>query len=188
MHHTGAAGSCARHRSPHQPDHDRRPAHVSEDGFCQGSGCAAAVRRALRRLHQSAVSPMPFLAIAFPEFDPVAISLGPIAIRWYALAYIAGIVLGWQLMKVIARRAPRLMSDEQCDDFVVWCTLGIVLGGRIGHVIFYQPSFYLEHPLEIVMVWRGGMSFHGGLLGVFLAIWWMGRKTGVGFLRLGDVV
>jgi phosphatidylglycerol:prolipoprotein diacylglycerol transferase len=128
------------------------------------------------------------LLIDYPEFNPVAIALGPITIRWYALAYITGIVLGWQLMKVIARRPPRLMSDEQCDDFVVWCTLGIVLGGRIGHVLFYQPLFYLEHPLEIVMVWRGGMSFHGGLIGVFVAIWWTGRRAGVGFLRLGDVV
>ena len=128
------------------------------------------------------------LLIDYPEFDPVAIALGPISIRWYALAYITGIVLGWQLMKVIARRPPWLMSDDQCDDFVVWCTLGIVLGGRIGHVIFYQPLFYLEHPLEIVMVWRGGMSFHGGLLGVFVAIWWTARQAKVGFLRLGDVV
>jgi phosphatidylglycerol:prolipoprotein diacylglycerol transferase len=128
------------------------------------------------------------LLIEFPEFDPVAIALGPITIRWYALAYITGIVLGWQLMKVIARRPPKVMSDEQCDDFVVWCTLGIVLGGRLGHVVFYQPLFYLEHPLEIFMVWRGGMSFHGGLIGVFVAIWWTGRQVGAGFLRLGDVV
>lgn len=131
---------------------------------------------------------MPLLVISFPDVDPVAIQIGPIGIRWYALAYIAGIVLGWQLMKVIARRPPTLMSGEQCDDFVMWATFGIVIGGRLGHVLFYQPLYYLEHPLEILMVWRGGMSFHGGLLGVLAAIWWTGRRTGAGFLRVGDVI
>ena len=131
---------------------------------------------------------IPPLLIEFPRIDPVAIAIGPFSIRWYALAYIAGIVLGWQLMKVIARRPPKLMSADQCDDFVTWCTLGIVLGGRIGQVLFYQPGYYLQHPLEIIMIWRGGMAFHGGLIGVLLAIWWSGRQTGAGFLRVGDVV
>ncbi|HRH83392.1 MAG TPA: prolipoprotein diacylglyceryl transferase, partial [Bacteroidia bacterium] len=103
-------------------------------------------------------APRPMFVIAFPQIDPVAVQLGPLVVRWYALAYIAGIVLGWQLMKVIARRPPKLMTDEQCDDFVTWCTLGIVLGGRLGQVLFYQPGYYFSNPLEILMVWKGDVA------------------------------
>ena len=127
------------------------------------------------------------LLIDYPEFDPVAIALGPISIRWYALAYITGIVLGWQLMKVIARRPPRLMSDEQVDDFVVWATLGIVLGGRIGYVLFYNLPQFAAHPIEILEVWKGGMSFHGGFVGCVLAVILFGYLRGISILSLGDV-
>jgi phosphatidylglycerol:prolipoprotein diacylglycerol transferase len=127
-------------------------------------------------------------ALVFPNIDPVAIQIGPFAIKWYALAYIAGIVLGWRLLKRLARVPPRAMSDQQADDFVVWATLGVVLGGRIGYVLFYRPGHFLFHPWEIPMLWQGGMSFHGGLIGVLLAIWWFGRSNGIPFLTLGDGV
>src|SRR6516165_6484736 len=100
---------------------------------------------------------MPLLAIPFPALDPVAISIGPVAIRWYALAYIAGL-------------PPYLVGRQDVDDFLVWATLGVVLGGRIGYVLFYKPGYYVFHPLEALYVWHGGMSFHGGALGVTIAI------------------
>jgi phosphatidylglycerol---prolipoprotein diacylglyceryl transferase len=127
-------------------------------------------------------------ALIFPDIDPVAIQIGPFAIKWYALAYIAGIVLGWQLLKRLSRVAPAIMSDQQADDFVVWATLGVVLGGRIGYVLFYRPGHFLFHPLEILQLWQGGMSFHGGLIGVLLAMWLFGRRYSIPFLRLGDGV
>jgi phosphatidylglycerol---prolipoprotein diacylglyceryl transferase len=96
----------------------------------------------------------------FPDIDPVAIRLGPLAIRWYAISYIAGILIGWRHVRKIAAAAPKIMSETQVDDLVVWCTLGVVLGGRLGYVLFYQPSAYLADPVQMVAVWHGGMSFH----------------------------
>ncbi len=113
---------------------------------------------------------MPFFAIPFPAVDPVAIAIGPFAIRWYALAYIVGLLLGWRYCLMLAGRPPGLVRRADIDDFLVWATLGIVLGGRIGYVLFYRPGYYLEHPLEALYVWHGGMSFHGGALGVTIAI------------------
>jgi phosphatidylglycerol:prolipoprotein diacylglycerol transferase len=113
---------------------------------------------------------MPLFALPFPAIDPVAIALGPIAIRWYALAYVAGIVGGWWYSRRLAAD-PALWGDVKrpttadMDDQIVWIALGIVLGGRIGYVLFYNLGSYLENPAEILTVWRGGMSFHGGFLG-----------------------
>ena len=107
-------------------------------------------------------------ALTFPAFDPIAISIGPFAIRWYALAYIAGILLAWRYCRWLASRPPERLSARAIDDFVFWATIGIVIGGRLGYVLFYKPGYYLENPVEIVFLWRGGMSFHGGLLGVFI--------------------
>ncbi len=106
----------------------------------------------------------------FPEFDPVLVQLGPFAIRWYALAYITGLVLGWRIMRYLVRLPPVIATLEQTDDFLTWATLGVVLGGRLGYVLFYQPAHYLQHPLDALAVWHGGMSFHGGALGVAIAI------------------
>ena len=132
------------------------------------------------------------MAIAFPNIDPVAIEVGPLAVRWYALAYVAGILLGWWVMARLARlpgpRGEALMSRRAVDDFVVWATLGIVLGGRVGYVLFYQPLFFVEHPGQIFAVWQGGMSFHGGLIGVVTAIWLFARRSGLSFLSVGDLV
>lgn len=107
--------------------------------------------------------------IAYPAIDPVLVEIGPFAIRWYALAYLAGILLGWRYGRWLARRSPHLVRPEDVDDVVVWVTLGIVIGGRLGYVLFYRPGYYIEHLLEVLMVWHGGMSFHGGLLGVVVA-------------------
>lgn len=126
-------------------------------------------------------------ALPFPAIDPVLVQFGPFAIRWYALAYIAGLLIGWRVMLQIARSPGSAVSDRQVDDFLLWATLGVVLGGRLGYVLFYKPGFYLQHPLEIFAVWQGGMSFHGGLLGVALAIVLFARRAGVPVLTLADM-
>lgn len=132
------------------------------------------------------------LTIAFPVFDPVAIALGPIVIRWYALAYIGGIVLGWVYARKIIRserlwggKAPFTVLDF--DDFILWVTLGIILGGRTGYVLFYNLSFFTEHPAEILKLWTGGMSFHGGFMGCVIAVLLFGWKRKISVLSLGDV-
>ena len=127
-------------------------------------------------------------AIPFPVIDPVLVQVGPLAIRWYALAYIAGIVLGWMLGRRMVALAPRVATDQQVDDFITWVTLGIILGGRLGYVLFYRPGHYLFHPLEILEVWQGGMSFHGGALGVILAIVLFCRQQKLDMLGFGDRV
>ncbi len=131
---------------------------------------------------------MPTFVLAFPAIDPVIVAIGPFAIRWYALAYIAGIVLGWRYALHLVRRPPQFMDAVAMDDFVVWATLGVIVGGRLGYVLFYKPGYYLFHPEEIVFVWRGGMSFHGGLIGVVLAIVLFARRRGLSLFALGDVV
>ncbi len=131
-------------------------------------------------------------SLMFPDFDPVAIQLGPLAIRWYALAYIAGILLGWLYARaVIANErfwgGPAPLTIVDYDDFVLWVTLGIILGGRTGYVLFYNFDHFIEHPAEIVQVWKGGMSFHGGFLGCVIAVVAFAYKRGIPFLSLGDI-
>jgi phosphatidylglycerol:prolipoprotein diacylglycerol transferase len=128
------------------------------------------------------------MALSFPAIDPIAIEIGPIAIRWYALAYIAGIVGGWRYAAYLNAGRLRAMGREQLDDFVVWVTVGIILGGRLGYVLFYKPLYYLSEPLEALMLWRGGMSFHGGMLGVILAIVLFARRNDLPLFRIGDMV
>ncbi len=135
---------------------------------------------------------MPLLVIPFPHIDPVAIALGPFAIRWYALAYVAGIVGGWWLSRRLAAApalwgATRRPTQTDMDDQIVWIALGIVLGGRIGYVLFYNVESYIAHPAEIFTIWRGGMSFHGGFLGTVLAIWLFARSRGLNLLAMLDV-
>lgn len=135
---------------------------------------------------------MPTLAIAFPVFDPVAISFGPIAIRWYALAYIGGIVLGWMYARWIIKNdklwgGPSPVTLPQMDDFILWVTLGIIIGGRSGYVLFYNPGFFFAHPWEILEVWKGGMSFHGGFLGCVGAVMLFALKNNISILSLGDI-
>ncbi|MEM7566277.1 MAG: prolipoprotein diacylglyceryl transferase [Pseudomonadota bacterium] len=137
---------------------------------------------------------MTTLAIPFPVIDPVLLQIGPFAIRWYALAYIAGLVLGWwQLSRLMSRDAlwpgnAAPMSKAHLDDFLLWATIGIVLGGRLGYVLFYNPGYYLENPGEALAVWQGGMSFHGGFLGVCAAVFLFARRHAIPMLSLGDAV
>ena len=126
--------------------------------------------------------------LEFPQIDPIALQIGPLAIRWYALAYIAGIVLGWQLLKRLAVVPPQAATKEQVDDYITWVTLGIILGGRLGYVLFYRPGYYLFNPLEALMVWQGGMAFHGGALGVIIATLIFCRREKLNPLGLGDRV
>ena len=145
-------------------------------------------------------------ALAFPTIDPIAVEIGPFAIRWYALAYIAGLILGWRYMLRLTDDLPRhtveiadengkpqkveepVVSRLAVDDFLVWATIGVVLGGRLGYVLFYKPGFYLENPLNILTVWQGGMSFHGGLLGVCIATILFCRKRGIPLFRFADLL
>ncbi len=108
--------------------------------------------------------------LMFPQFDPVLIAIGPLSIRWYALAYISALVVGWRLVRRWVTWEPEVATAEQADDFLTWATLGVVLGGRLGYVLFYQPAYFVENPLQVFALWQGGMSFHGGMLGVSLAI------------------
>ena len=135
---------------------------------------------------------MPFLAIAFPVFDPIAIAIGPIAIRWYALAYIGGIVLGWIYARSLVKNqklwgGPAPITLVQLDDFILWVTIGIIVGGRTGYVLFYNLPFFVEHPAEIFELWKGGMSFHGGFLGCVAAVMLFARSNKVSILSLGDI-
>ena len=127
-------------------------------------------------------------ALPFPTIDPVLVEIGPFAIRWYALAYIVGILLGWWLARRTVALPPAAASRQQLDDAVTWVTLGIILGGRLGYVLFYRPGHYLAHPQEILAVWQGGMSFHGGAIGVALALWLFCRRQRLDPLGFADRV
>ena len=127
-------------------------------------------------------------AIAFPMIDPIALQLGPLAIRWYSLAYVVGILLGWRFLIHLCKRPPGALTARDMDDFVVWATLAVVFGGRIGYVLFYRPGFYVDNPLAALAVWQGGMSFHGGLLGMIAATVLFARRRGVHWLAVGDLV
>ncbi len=124
--------------------------------------------------------------LLFPQIDPVLVRLGPFAVRWYALAYIVALLIGWRVMRRIALRPPAVATELEVDDFLTWAILGVVLGGRIGYVLFYQPELYLSHPLAALQVWQGGMSFHGGAIGVILAIALFCWRRGLNFLGFAD--
>jgi phosphatidylglycerol:prolipoprotein diacylglycerol transferase len=127
--------------------------------------------------------------LIFPEFNSVALQLGPLAIRWYGLAYVAGLLLGLSYVKHLMRRFPvRNLAPESMDDLFVWVVLGVILGGRLGFVIFYDPVRFLHAPLDILKVWQGGMSFHGGALGVILAMFVFAWKRKVHPLDIADRV
>ncbi|MSP68189.1 MAG: prolipoprotein diacylglyceryl transferase [Alphaproteobacteria bacterium] len=127
-------------------------------------------------------------AIAFPAIDPILVQFGPIAIRWYALAYIAGLFLGWRYVIWLAARWDSKLAREDIDDLLVYATLGVILGGRLGYVLFYNFGYYLANPAEVLYVWRGGMSFHGGLIGVLVALARFANKRGQPMLAIADLL
>jgi phosphatidylglycerol:prolipoprotein diacylglycerol transferase len=126
--------------------------------------------------------------LLYPDIDPVAIRLGPLAVHWYGLMYAVGFLAGWWLGRVRARRPGSPLTPAQVDDFLIYAALGVVLGGRIGYVLFYNFSAFLENPLLLIKLWEGGMSFHGGVIGVSLGIIWLARKNSLDWLRLHDYV
>src|SRR5438046_2526683 len=131
------------------------------------SAYTASWPRPLRKKTDTQNTDMPTLAIPFPAFDPVLIKIGPFAIRWYALAYIIGILAGWLYARALLQSqrpwgGPAPMKVIDFDDFILWVTLGIILGGRLGYVLFYNPRYFIENPTEAFQLWKGGMSFHGG--------------------------
>jgi phosphatidylglycerol:prolipoprotein diacylglycerol transferase len=120
--------------------------------------------------------------------DPVLIHWKFITIRWYSLAYLAGILVGWWYLLKLLDRPGAPMARRHADDLVFYATLGIILGGRLGYVLFYRPDFYFAHPFEIVKLWDGGMSFHGGVIGTTLGILYLARKNRLDWLRIHDYV
>jgi phosphatidylglycerol---prolipoprotein diacylglyceryl transferase len=132
------------------------------------------------------------LVVPYPAIDPVLVSIGPFAVRWYALAYIAALLLGWRYCNMLARRwAARgtpAATTQEIDDFLVWATIGVVLGGRIGYVLFYNLAYYLQHPEQALELWHGGMSFHGGGLGVLIAIGLFCRQRRLLLLPFADLI
>lgn len=132
--------------------------------------------------------------LSYPNIDPIALQIGPFAIRWYALAYLGGILLGWAYAIRLARQTPLWPAGkapanaEQIGDFVSLVTLGIILGGRLGYVLFYNPAYYTANPVEILHVWQGGMSFHGGLIGVVLAILFFTRQQKIPLGSFADLI
>lgn len=137
---------------------------------------------------------MSLLAIPYPQIDPVALQIGPIAVRWYGLAYAAGLILGWIYIKrLIAdtrlwRGNTAAMTADDVDELLLWVAAGVIIGGRLGHVLFYEPSHYFEHPLQIFAIWRGGMAFHGGFLGSAIAMFLFARRKGLVFFSVTDLV
>lgn len=127
-------------------------------------------------------------AFVFPALDPVAVQLGPIAIRWYALAYLAGLVGGWQYIKFLAKRFSDKITGRHIDDFLFWATLGVVIGGRLGYVLFYNLEYFASNPVAIFQVWKGGMAFHGGFLGVVVAAILFCKKHKLPLLTFGDLL
>lgn len=127
--------------------------------------------------------------LVHPEFDPIAISLGPIAIRWYGLMYLIAFMLFMALGRLRARRQVLAgWIPRDIDDLLFYGVLGVILGGRLGYVLFYKPGHYLANPLEILAVWQGGMSFHGGFLGVLVAVWFYARNSGRRWLDVTDFI
>ncbi len=137
---------------------------------------------------------MSLLEIPFPEINPIALQVGPLAVRWYGLAYAAGLIIGWLYIRQLLQRsqlwkndnAP--MSADDADELLLWVAAGVILGGRLGHVLFYQSGYYFSHPMEIFAIWKGGMSFHGGLLGTGLAMYLYARRKGTSVWPVMDLV
>jgi len=126
--------------------------------------------------------------IPYPEFDPIAVSLGPVVIRWYGLMYLAGFAIAWFLARSRAKRPDSGWQVAWVDDLIFYCAMGLILGARVGYMLFYQTATIAQDPLALLRIWEGGMSFHGGLLGVILGGWLFGRRVGKSFFQVTDFV
>ncbi|MDL2314432.1 prolipoprotein diacylglyceryl transferase [Desulfovibrio sp. OttesenSCG-928-C14] len=129
--------------------------------------------------------------LSYPQIDPELFSIGPLSVRWYGLMYVFGFLAGWLLGRARCPKKPlpgRPFTAQQFDDVLIWGLFGVIAGARLGYVIFYNPSHYLENPLDIFALWHGGMSFHGGLVGVMLCQWLAGRKYKAGFFQTMDFI
>ena len=126
--------------------------------------------------------------LVHPNFDPVAIAIGPVKVHWYGLMYLLAFALGWWLGRVRTRDAWRGWSRDDVGDVLFWVALGVVAGGRLGYMFFYDLQRLLANPLSVFAVWQGGMSFHGGLIGVLIAMWWFARARGRGFFDVADFI
>ena len=138
---------------------------------------------------EPAASLLPLIGvIPFPEIDPVLIEIGPVAIRWYALAYVGGLFFAWWYVARLAEHKDAPLSRQHADDFLLWATAGVIIGERLGYVVFYNLSFYLDNPIAIFRLWDGGMSFHGGLIGVCLAVIVFARRNKLPLFEFSDLI
>ena len=128
------------------------------------------------------------MLLIHPEIDPVILSFGLIQIRWYSLAYVLGFILGLYIIKKINNSQIIKIDNKKIDDFFVWAILGVIIGGRLGYVLFYQTSIIFHRPIEILYIWKGGMSFHGGLMGIIFSIYFFSKKKLINFFQLSDLV
>ncbi len=127
--------------------------------------------------------------LSYPDIDPVALALGPIKIHWYGITYVVGMAAAWLLLRWRARKNPLLRwQQKHIDDMVFFAMFGVIIGGRLGSVLFYNLPYYLDHPIDILKINQGGMSFHGGLIGVLLAMFWFARKTNSIFFQATDFI
>lgn len=126
--------------------------------------------------------------LPYPQIDPVAIALGPLKIHWYGLMYLVGIGGAWLLASRRLERFDATWTKDKLSDLVFWVAMGVILGGRLGYVFFYDFAAYIAEPAKILRVWEGGMSFHGGLIGVMLATWWFGKRNSKSFFELMDFI
>jgi phosphatidylglycerol:prolipoprotein diacylglycerol transferase len=126
------------------------------------------------------------MAIYHPQIDPVAFVIGPLQVRWYGLMYLMGFLAAWLLGYLRAKRPGSGWDPQELPDLITFCALGVIIGARLGYVLFYDLAMFLSQPLEIFKIWKGGMSFHGGLLGVLVALWYFARRTGRSFFQVAD--
>lgn len=128
------------------------------------------------------------VGFAYPEISPVIFSVGPLAVRWYSMAYLGGILLGWWLTSARNKKYQLGLSSGNIEDLAFYFTLGVILGGRFGYVLFYGSNIFWKNPLEIFAIWHGGMSFHGGIIGVIIALYFAARNIKQPYLKITDIV
>jgi len=124
--------------------------------------------------------------LTYPDIDPIAFTIGPLAVHWYGLMYLVGFIGFWVLGVWQVRHRQPPLSEQQVGDLLFFAVIAVVIGGRLGYMLFYHPGLLAQEPLSLFRIWEGGMSFHGGLVGVLLTLWYYGHRTGAGFLRMGD--